>query len=282
MTALQLTKRWPVTIVSAAVLRGGEVAENIGDTTRPFPIASLSKPLATWAMLVAVEEGVISLDTPIGQEGCTLDHLLSHAGGYPFDGFTPLVRPEQTRIYSNTGFDLASEAVERATTIPFAEYLDEAVFVPLGMTASKLRGSAAKDVSSSVADMCRFIKEVRSPSLISSQTAEAATTIHYPSLAGIVPGVGRYTPCPWGLGFELRCEKQPHWTGTRNSARTFGHFGGAGSMFWIDPEADAALVSLSDRPFGDWALSAWPELSDAVIDELAGSSNIAQSQAAVQ
>ncbi|RLE24198.1 MAG: hypothetical protein DRJ50_04985 [Actinobacteria bacterium] len=269
MTALQLTEKWPVPNVSAALIHGNQVIGSIGNTGRQQRVASISKPMATWAMLVAVEEGVISLSSPIGQTGCTLEHLLSHAGGYSFDGAEPIAKPERTRIYSNTGFDLAAAAIEQAADMEFADYLAEAVFTPLGMAASALRGSAAKDVHSSLADMCMFIQEVRAPTLVSAETARDAITVHYPSLAGIVPGVGRFEPCPWGLGFELRGEKQPHWTGTRNSSRTFGHFGGAGTMFWIDPDADAALVALTDRPFDSWALSAWPELSDAALEELA-------------
>jgi len=276
MTALRITSSWPVPNVSAAALRAGRVTDTIGDVDHRQRLASISKPIATWAMLVAVEEGVIALDTPIGQDGCTLKHLLSHAGGYPFDGMTPVAKPGRTRIYSNTGFDLATEAIEYATGMAFADYLNEAVFEPLGMTASELRGSAAKDVHSSLADICIFVEEVRTPTLLSAQTSDDATSIHYPSLAGIVPGVGRYTPCPWGLGFELRGDKQPHWTGALNSARTFGHFGGAGTMFWIDPDADLALIALTDRPFGAWALSAWPELSDTVITEFANDEWIAQ------
>ncbi len=79
--------------------------------------------MTAWAILVAVEEGVVSLDQPVGQPGCTLRHLLAHAGGYPFDGDDPIARPEATRIYSNSGFSLAARAVEDATDMTFADYL---------------------------------------------------------------------------------------------------------------------------------------------------------------
>jgi CubicO group peptidase (beta-lactamase class C family) len=72
-------------------------------------------------------------------------------------------------------------------------------------------------------------------------------------------------PNDWGLGFELRDAKSPHWTGTHNSPRTFGHFGGSGSFLWVDPEHGLALASLSDLDFGPWALEAWPRLSDDVL-----------------
>jgi CubicO group peptidase (beta-lactamase class C family) len=106
------------------------------------------------------------------------------------------------------------------------------------------------------------------PTLLHESTAADAQRTHYPTLAGMVPGVGRYTQCPWGLGFEVRGDKTPHWTGTTNSPRTVGHFGGAGTMFWIDPDRDLALIALADREFDEWsetALRVWPELSDAVI-----------------
>ena len=83
----------------------------------------------------------------------------------------------------------------------------------------------------------------------------------------MIPGIGRFEPNDWGLGLELRDEKSPHWTGTRNSPRTFGHFGGSGTFLWVDPEADLACVAFGDREFGDWALEAWPRLSDAVLSE---------------
>ena len=45
--------------------------------------------LTAWAVLIAVEEGVVGLEDAVGQPGCTLRHLLAHAGGYPFDGPDP-------------------------------------------------------------------------------------------------------------------------------------------------------------------------------------------------
>lgn len=272
VTALDLTDHWPVPHVSAAVLRGGTVVATTGDPQRVQRLASISKPMAAWAVLVAVEEGVVSLDQPVGQVGCTLRHLLSHAGGYPFEGDEPISPPERTRIYSNSGFSLAARAVETATDMTFADYLHDAVFAPLGMTSSALRGSAAAGVRSNLADTCRFVSEVMRPTLIHSSTALDAEHTHYPTLAGIVPGVGRYAQCPWGLGFEVRGVKAPHWTGTSNSPRTFGHFGGSGTMFWIDPDIDLAVVALADRDFDEWAagaLESWPALSDAVIAEFA-------------
>jgi CubicO group peptidase (beta-lactamase class C family) len=74
-------------------------------------------------------------------------------------------------------------------------------------------------------------------------------------------------PNDWGLAFELRDSKSPHWTGTQNSPRTFGHFGAAGTFLWVDPDAGLACGVLTDREFGDWAKDAWPRFSDSVVGE---------------
>ena len=280
MNALDLIDTWPVDNVAAAVIEldrdaARRTVRTGGDTTRPYRLASLSKPITTWAVLVAVEEGLLSLDTAIGQPGCTLRHLLAHAGGYPFDGPQPIAAPGARRIYSNTGIEMAAEAVAAAADMPFGQYLTEAVFEPLGMASSSLRGSPAHSVWSTVDDCIRFMDETMQPRLVTEQTAHAATTPVFDELAGIVPGVGRYDHCSWGLGFEVKGDKHPHWMGHTNTPAAFGHFGGAGTLLWVDSGAVAGTtvgcVALTDRPFDEWAIEAlrlWPQLSDAVLDEV--------------
>jgi CubicO group peptidase (beta-lactamase class C family) len=95
-----------------------------------------------------------------------------------------------------------------------------------------------------------------------------ATSVAFPSLPGVLPGFGRQSSNDWGLGLEIRGHKAPHWTGTTNSERTFGHFGQTGTFFWIDPDVELGLVCLTDEPFGPWAVSAWPELSDRVRSQV--------------
>jgi CubicO group peptidase (beta-lactamase class C family) len=272
--ALELVRSWPVPHVSAAVLAvDGTVLGSVGDGDRRYRLASLSKPLTAWATLVAVEEGIIALDHPLGQDGCTVRHLLAHAGGYPFNGAQPIARPARMRIYSNTGIEMVADAVAAAADMPFGDYLHEAVLAPLGMGGARLEGSPAHGVWATVDDVVAFLTEVQRPALLHATTADDAASAQWPELAGIVPDVGRFDPCPWGLGFEIKGAKAPHWTGTANSAPTFGHFGGAGTMMWVDPRAGCAVVALTDRPFDEWAgeaLRRWPELSDAVLAEAAG------------
>jgi CubicO group peptidase (beta-lactamase class C family) len=121
-----------------------------------------------------------------------------------------------------------------------------------------------------VDDLTRFALEVINPTLLSPGTVAEATTIQFPDLNGVVPGLGTFRPCPWGLGFEIRGHKQPHWTGGHNSPDTFGHFGGAGTMMWIDPVNQTCLIALTDRKFDEWAddaLRLWRELSDSVLSD---------------
>jgi CubicO group peptidase (beta-lactamase class C family) len=155
--------------------------------------------------------------------------------------------------------------VEERTGISFVEYIDDAVFAPLGMHSSSLQGSCAKDVHSSVEDLVHFIHELRSPTLIARETFLEAVVPVFPELSGIVPGIGPQDPCPWGLGFELRGHKTPHWTGSNNSAATFGHFGGIGTFLWVDPVADCACVMLAEKEFDEWGMAFWPTFNDAVV-----------------
>ena len=247
------------------------MVDTAGPVDQQFRLASLTKVFAGWAAMIAVEEGTVALGQPVGQPGCTLEHLLSHAGGYPFEGEEPVSAPEQRRIYSNTGIEMAAGAIGAETGIEFGEYLTEGVLMPLGLTSSDLRGSVAHGLWSTVTDVAAFLAELQRPTLISGESAAVVRSPHYPDLGGIVPGVGRFDRCPWGLGTEIRGDKWPHWTGRSNSERTFGHFGGAGTMMWVDPDAPGALVALTDLPFDRWskiAVRSWSELSDAVIEEL--------------
>jgi CubicO group peptidase (beta-lactamase class C family) len=263
--ALAVIDGWATPTAAAAVVDCDGVRAAHGPTDAVLRVASVTKLVSTYALLVAVEEGTVGLDGDVDGRGATLRHLLAHAGGYGFDGAAPIVAPGRRRIYSNTGIELAARHLETAAELPFATYLAEAVLAPLAMAASSLPGSPAHQLRSTVADLSRFAGELLAPTLISAETLALATTVQFPGLRGVLPGVGTFDPLDWGLGFELRDGKSPHWTGTANSPATYGHFGGAGTFLWVDPAVSRALVCLTDREFGPWALTAWPALSDAVL-----------------
>jgi CubicO group peptidase (beta-lactamase class C family) len=140
------------------------------------------------------------------------------------------------------------------------------VLRPLGMTGTRLAGSPAAGAEGPLADLATLAGELLAPTLAAELMPEARRPV-FPGLSGVLPGFGRQESNDWGLGFEVRDEKRPHWTGTRNSPATFGHFGQSGSFLWVDPVADLACVCLSDRRFGEWAAAAWPELADRVLAE---------------
>ena len=255
---------WPAPFAAAGILRGGEVVATRGARREVLRWASVTKLVTALAALVAAEEGVIDLDESAGPEGSTVRHLLAHASGLPFEPGAPTGRPGQRRIYSNVGFETLADHIAARADMSFSGYLAAGVLQPLGMNA-ELRGSPAADLHGSLDDLLILAGELQRPTLVAAETLAEATTVQFPGLAGVLPEFGRFDPNDWGLGFELRDAKSPHWTGARNSPRTFGHFGGSGTFLWVDPDASVALGVLTNLDFGEWAKEAWPRLSDAVL-----------------
>ena len=270
MSALDAVADWPVKFAAAAVVGPSGVIAEYGDLTHRFALASVTKPLAARAAQIAIEEGVVELDTDAGPPGSTVRHLLAHASGYSMHSPELMGKPGQRRVYSNYGFQVLAETIEQASDIAFGQYLTEAVFEPLGMTDSSLTGGAEAagfGATSTIADLTAFASDLLRPRMVSSQMHADATDVQFPGLTGVLPGFGVQRPNDWGLGFEIRDAKSPHWTGSSNSGRTYGHFGQSGTFLWVDPDADLALVVLTDRNFGEWTHQCWPVLSDEVLRE---------------
>ena len=270
MSALAVISEWSVPHAAAAVIGPSGVVAEHGDVARRFALASVTKLLVARAAQIAVEEGAVELDTEAGPPGATVRHLLAHAAGYSMHSAKTMAEPGQRRVYSNYGFEVLAETIEKAADIEFGRYLTEAVFEPLGMADTVLDGGTAAagyGVTSTIADLARFAADLLRPVTVSEQMHAEATQVQFPGLDGVLPGFGPQRPNDWGLGFEIRDGKSPHWTGSANSDRTYGHFGQSGTFLWVDPAADLALVVLTDRDFGDWAYEPWPALSDEVLRE---------------
>jgi CubicO group peptidase (beta-lactamase class C family) len=265
--ALRAIDRWNVGMAAAGVARAKAVLAAHGPRDAELPWASVTKILTGLAMLVALEEGTVDLDEPAGPPGATLRHLLAHASGLPLDGEQPITGPGRRRIYSNTGIEHAAGLLEQRAEMPFADYFSHAVVRPLGLSG-RLAGSPAHAYRGPLDDLLALGRELLQPTLVAAETLAEATTVQFPGLTGVLPGLGRMEPNDWGLTFELRDAKSPHWTGTHNSERTFGHFGASGTFLWVDPVAGAACGLLTDRRFGEWAKEAWPPFSDEVLAEL--------------
>jgi CubicO group peptidase (beta-lactamase class C family) len=257
---------WGADHAAAALVGPDGIVASHGDPDRRFRWASVTKLATALAILSAVDDGVVDLDEPAGPPGSTVRHLLAHASGLPFEGTTVLAKPGTRRIYSNTGFDLLGALLEQRTRRPFTVALSDRVLAPLGMAGTDVTGRPSEGLHGPLSDASALARELLRPTLIGNATLAVATAVVFHGLKGVLPGVGPFDPLDWGLGVEIRDRKAPHWTGTKNSPGTFGHLGGSGTFIWVDPAIDRALVCLTDREFGAWALEAWPRLSDAVIE----------------
>lgn len=266
MEALRAIDGWGAATAAAGVASADGVVATHGARDAELPWASITKLLTGLAFLVALEEGTVDLDEPAGPPGATLRHLLAHASGLPVDGAQPIAEPGRRRVYSNTGIELAATLLAERAEMSFADYFAAAVTGPLGLTG-RLAGSPAHGYRGPLGDLLALGRELLEPTLVAAETLTEAASVQFPGLTGVLPGFGRMEPNDWGLTFELRDGKCPHWTGAGNSPRTFGHFGRSGTFLWVDPDADLALACLTDLEFGGWAIEAWPRLSDAVLAE---------------
>jgi CubicO group peptidase (beta-lactamase class C family) len=265
--ALSQIDSWDVPFVAVGVTSATATIATRGDTRHIVRLASVSKPVSALATLVAAEEGVVDLDELAGPPGATVRHLLAHASGLPFYGATPIAPPGRRRIYSNEGFAVLGSHVAAMAEMPFAEYVRRAVCEPLGLALDPT-GHPGAEMRACLDDVLALGRELLAPALVASETHVEMVAVQFPGLDGVLPDFGRFSPLDWGLGVELKGNKHGHWSGALTSPATFGHFGGSGTFLWVDPTRGVACVALTTRGFGDWAKSAWPSLSDAVISEL--------------
>ena len=266
MQALRQIEGWPVEFAAAGVVDPDGQVSTHGDVSRAVRLASVSKPVAALATLVAAEEGVVDLDEPAGPPGSTVRHLLAHTSGLPFEGTEPIARPGHRRIYSNEAFRVLADHVAERAEMPFAEYVLEAVCAPLEIGLDS-RGDPGSGMHASLTDVLAIGRELLAPRLVADETRDELTSVQFPGLSGVLPDHGRFDPLDWGLGVQINT-RPASWMGTRASLRTYGHFGGTGTFLWVDAEARVVCAALTTREFDEWAKEAWPRFADAVLDEL--------------
>jgi len=263
-------RTWAPDTVVVGVADATGILATHGDVDLRLPFASVTKPLTGYAVLLAARDGVLHLDEPVDDvAGATVRHLLAHASGLPPVAGGPVMAPERRRIYSDWGYALLGDLVARRVGRQFAQHLDVEVLQPLGMTATRLVGPPGSGAQGTVRDLLRFAGELLDPRLLAPDLLREATRVAFPGLVGVLPGFGRQSPNDWGLAFELKGTKRPHWTGELLSPSTFGHFGRSGSFLWVDPERSLACVELADRDFGPWAAEVWPGFNDEVVRSFA-------------
>lgn len=255
---------WPVGEAAAGVVTAdGVVAVHLPD--RVFGWASVTKLVTALTVLDAWADGTVDLDEPAGPPGSTVRHLLAHTSGLPFEGEGPVAAPGARRIYSNSGYQVLADHLAAAAGGPFVDELHGRVLTPLGMRRTELVGPPGSGARGPLGDLLLLAAELLRPSVLGAEIVDLGRTLAFPGLSGVLPGFGRQQHNDWGLGFELRDHKSPHWTSPENSPSTFGHFGQSGSFLWVDRQAGLACASLCDTAFGPWAARVWPEFSTQVL-----------------
>lgn len=260
ITEFAATEGFPHTALVGVTDAEGTLAVQ-GDDHAALALASVSKPLSAWGVLIAVEREVVDLDEPAGPDGATLLDLLDHTSGLPFEGEQTQAAPGTRRIYSNAGFDALGAHVAQAAGMPFSEWMAREVTGPLGMADADVNGRPSAGYRASIDDLLRFGREVLRPTLIPTPLRDLALSVSRPGLRGVVPGYGSFDDNQWGLGFELKGAKSPHWLDDSFPPETAGHFGGQGSFLFIDRSRGIAAAFLSGVPFGDDHRRIWPALT---------------------
>lgn len=266
-TKLPALEKFPFEVVLQVSTPSAPIL-TVGKPFRYFPWASVTKIAVSLSVMIAVQEGDLSLDEPGGPPGSTLRHLLSHTSGLAFDTSAVLARPERRRIYSNRNIELAADLAQKATHTPFPEWLEESVLMPLEMSGAWLEGSPAYGISGTIDDLSALGRELLEPTLLKPEWDRAYTSPVFPGLTGVLPGFGRQADNLWGLGVEIRGQKSPHWTGPGSDPATFGHFGQSGSFLWVDRSRGICAAFLGEKPFSKLHASVWPELNQQILDNL--------------
>ena len=280
-------------------------AEQPVDADTLFALASLTKPLVGAACMVALEEGLLELDAHVRDGFTLRHLLSHCAGlpeaGLRWQE-PPEYAPGTQRWYSNAGYVQAARLLEEASGMTCAAYLHEAILAPLGMDASL--GLAAADAprtarvwqpgrygDDELFNSERFRRDappqgggfasargygrlltcllaggaVGGAALLAEETVDEFLAPQFGPLPGGVNGVGEWPDLCWGLGFDVRGAREPHWAGPSLGPRTASHFGASGTLAWLDRDLGIGLVALANRgSYSGWWREPWAALGTAV------------------
>jgi CubicO group peptidase (beta-lactamase class C family) len=306
-------------------------------TATLFDLASLSKVVATTAMaMVLYERGLLDLDAPVigivpefadfragdgdaRRRVVSLRMLLAHSSGLPayeklflkartrdqllHAAFTvPLVAdPETCAAYSDIGFIVLGEALERLAGETLDRFCQREIFGPLGMAHTaynpppegrahipptqddrtfrkriiqgevqdenaSVLGEVAPQagVFSTAEDLARFAHAMLGgePAIFRRETL-ALFTRRGSSPAGTTRTLGWDTP------------SSPSQSGKYLSAHSYGHLGYTGTSLWIDPVRQLSVILLTNRTWPDCTSQSKaaikqirPKFHDAVVEAL--------------
>lgn len=220
----------------------------------------------------------------------------------------PIASPGSKVEYSNVGYGLLGLIIEEVSQKPFATFMRERVFAPAGLrdtwlappddlfprivhvsgtfdpgspterfnsTHARRQTHPAGSVLATARDVARFFRmmlndgAIDGRQVISPAAARLMITNHTTGLHGGIEGFMTWDACAWGLGFDLRGNKRPHFSGEFTSPGAFGHTGVSGVFAWADPALDLVCVMLANRTLFDlWNVSRWSRFSTAVVASL--------------
>jgi CubicO group peptidase (beta-lactamase class C family) len=292
-----------------------------------FDLASLTKPLATAAaILLLIQNRSLRLDDPVckripsfrgeRKEEVTLFHLLNHSSGLPawkdyrgVDGrqdlyckihVEPLIsRPGERNLYSDLGFILLGETVERVSNLPLDRFFDRQIAPPAKCKTAGF--TPPLDGTLRFAATAALPKEGVLQGWVDDDNARAAggvaghaglfataRDVHCllrlwtDSLAGhgpFDPDLTRRFVRPqtqastWGLGWDTPSRVASS-SGRFFSAQSFGHLGFTGTSIWVDPKQEMSVILLTNRVHPDRSNTQIkrfrPILHDTVFREVIG------------
>lgn len=246
----------------------------------------------------------------------TLRMLLTHSSGLP--GYVRLFEQAQGREamlraacsvpleaapgtraeYSDIGFILLGEALQRLAGEPLDQFCQREVFAPLGMARTGFCPPAElrKQIPPTEDDLSYRHRVIQGEVQDENASAMGGVAGH----AGVfapAADVMRFAQCMMNGGAPiLRPEtvalftqrdssisgtsralgwdkpSQPSQSGKYFSSRAFGHLGYAGTSLWIDPERQLAIVLLTNRTWPDRGCQlikqVRPRFHDSVIEAL--------------
>jgi CubicO group peptidase (beta-lactamase class C family) len=216
----------------------------------------------------------------------------------------PLEPPGTRRRYSNAGYAVVGRLLAAASGIDVRDYLREAVVEPLAMDASlgldpadaartatvrepgllapgeplfngerfRATGPAAGGGYATARAYAAFLAcllragATDQGAMLAPETVEEMLATQFGELPGGVDQIAEWDACGWGLGFDVRGTRLPHWAGSALDVSSSTHFGASGTLAWLDRTRGLGLVALANRgTYSGWALPRWVALSDATV-----------------
>ena len=313
-----------------------------------YDMASLTKVIVTTtSVMILVQQKRLDLDTPVARylpewaaaaksdpdptwrARVTIRNLLLHDSGLPahrdfykqakgHDAVLarvlaePLVHQPGTQVeYSDLGFILLGEIVQRLTGVTLDEYAKQHIFAPLGMIASQFNpprklwptiAPTENDVDfrkrlmqgevhdenawamggvsghaglfSTAGDTAIFAQMILNGGIYAHHRILTRATIQEFTARQAIGGSART------LGWDA--VTQPSSSGHYFSANSFGHTGFTGTSLWIDPQRDLFVVLLTNRVNPTRANEQIRQLRPAVHDAVMQALGLANQPASTQ